>query len=348
MFGNAGVQVVITRQEGSGFNSLIGSNLRVQATPVSVVANYNKVLPSLNMNFDVGDGHTFRLAAAKVISRPRIDFLNPGSTVNFRNNVANVTNPDPALGPWVSRSGNAQLRPYEADQMDLSYEYYFAPDGFFSVTGFYKDLKNWNVATTTVADFTQFYIPGFHQAVSSDGLTTFTPATFRGVNTTYTGGLKGSVKGVELQASLPFGHFISALDGFGITGGAAFTKGKLDNGSAIPGLSKRVYQATAYFEKAGFSIRGSVNKRSAWLSEDRGGSNSISPVNRSGQTLVDAQIGYDFKDSGLGFLEGLRISLQGQNLTDERDVYTDSNSGLITRHETFGRNFMLNATFSFF
>jgi iron complex outermembrane recepter protein len=347
-FGNAGVQVVVTRQEGSGFNSLIGPNLRVQATPTSDVSNYTKVLPSMNLNFDLGGGHTLRLSAAKVISRPRIDFLNPGSTVNFRNNVANVTNTDPALGPWVSRSGNAKLRPYEADQADLSYEYYFAPDGFFSITGFYKDLKNWNVATTTVVDFTEFYIPGFHQAVSSDGLTTFTPATFQGVNTTFTGGLKGSVKGVEVQASLPFGHFVPALDGFGILGAAAFTDGELDDGSAIPGQSKRVYQATAYYEKGGFSIRGSVNKRSSWLSEDRGGSNSIAPVNRSGQTLVDAQIGYDFKDSGLGFLSGLRVSLQGQNLTNERDVYTDSNSGLNTRVETFGSNFMLNVTYSFF
>ncbi len=348
VFGNVGVQAVITRQEGSGFNSLVGSNLRVLATPVSDRANYTKVLPSANLNFDLGGGHTIRLAAAKVISRPRIDFLNPGSTVNFRNNVANVTNPDPALGPWVSRSGNAQLRPYEANQADLSYEYYFAPDGFISLTGFYKKLTNWNVATTTVVDFTQFYIPGFHQAVSSNNLTTFTPATFLGVNTTYTGGLEGDVKGFEAQASLPFGHFIGALDGFGVVGGVAYTDGGLDNGSAVPGLSKWVYQGTAYFEKAGFSARVSANKRSGWLSEDRGGSNSISPVNRAGQTLVDAQIGYDFKDSGLSFLSGLRLSLQGQNLTNEKDTYVDTNSGLVTRVETFGRNFMLNATFSFF
>jgi hypothetical protein len=28
------------------------------------------------------------------------------------------------------------------------------------------------------------------------------------VNTTYTGGLKGSVKGIELQATLPFGRLV--------------------------------------------------------------------------------------------------------------------------------------------
>ena len=348
MFGNVGVQGVFTKQRGSGFNSVIGANQLDIATPVNDGASYGRVLPSLNLNFDLDNGHTIRFAAAKVISRPRIDYLNPGSSVKFRNNVANVTNTDPGLGPWVSTSGNAQLRPYEANQFDASYEYYFAKDGFISITGFYKDLVNWNVAATTVRDYTQFYIPGYHQAVSSDGQTVFTPATFKGLNTTFSGGLKGSVKGVELQASLPFGRLVHALDGFGLIGGAAFTDGKLNDGSDVPGLSKRVFQLTGYFEKGGFSARASMNKRSAWLSEDRGGSNTISPVRRAGETLVDAQVGFDFKNTGLDYLKGLRISLQAQNLTNQKDVYTDTASGLVTRVETFGRNFMLNATYSFF
>jgi iron complex outermembrane receptor protein len=268
--------------------------------------------------------------------------------VKFANNVAAVTNANPELGPWTSRSGNATLRPYEANQADLSYEYYFASDGFVSVSGFYKDLRNWNVQTTTLRDFREFYIPGYHQAVSSDGRTIFTPATFQGLNTTFTGGLKGTVKGVELQGSLPFGRFLNALDGFGLTGGAAFTDGKLDDGTRIPGLSARVFQGTAYFEKAGFSARVSANNRSSWLSEDRGGSNSIAPANRSGQTLVDAQIGFDFANTNIDYLSRLRVSLQAQNLTDQRDVYTDNASGLTTRTETFGRNFLLNLTYALF
>lgn len=348
LFGNVGVQGLITRQRATGFNALVGSNLRVQATPVSDGANYTRVLPSLNLNGDLGGGHTLRFSVAKVVSRPRIDFLNPGSSVKFSNNVANVTNANPALGPWTSKSGNARLRPYEANQADLSYEYYFASNGFLSASVFYKDLLNWNVSTTTVRDFTQFYIPGYHRAVSSDGTTVFTPATFQGLNTTFTGGLKGKVKGVELQASLPFGHFIGALEGFGLTGAAAFTDGSLDDDTRIPGLSARVFQGTAYFEKSGFSARLSANRRSDWLSEDRGGSNSISPANRTGQTLVDAQIGYDFAGTNIDYLRGLRVSVQAQNLTNQQDRYVDSVSGLLTRNETFGRNFLLNLTYSFF
>lgn len=347
VFGNIGVQGVFTKQRGTGFNSLIGADYKVTATPVSDGASYGKALPSLNLNLDVGRGKTLRFSASKVISRPRIDYLNPGSSVKFANNISNVLNTDPALGPWSSKSGNAQLRPYEANQLDLSYEYYFAPDGFISVSGFYKDLVNWNVSTTTIRDYTQFYIPSYHYG-TDDNNVKHPPATFKGVNTTYTGGLKGKVKGVEFQASLPFGRFIPALDGFGLLGAAAITDGHLNNGKAVPGLSDEVYQLTGYFEKAGFSIRGSMNRRTGWLSEDRGGSNTINDVNRAGQTLVDAQIGYDFKGTGVPYLSGLKLSLQGTNLTNQKDIYTDSASGLVTKVETFGRTYMLNATYSFF
>ena len=60
--------------------------------------------------------------------------------MTFFNNLFAVTNPDPASGPWSSTTGNAQLRPNEVNQADLSYEWYFAKDGYVSVGGFYKDI----------------------------------------------------------------------------------------------------------------------------------------------------------------------------------------------------------------
>jgi iron complex outermembrane receptor protein len=348
LYGNAGLQVVSTKQTGSGYSSYTGADLFDIAKPIKDSAKYSNLLPSLNVNIDFDGKQTLRFAVAKVISRPRIDSLNPGSAVAFKNNVANVTSTDPVQGPWYSNGGNTQLKPYEANQYDLSYENYFSRDGFVSISVFYKDIVNWNKLSTTIQDYTQFYIPGYDQAVSSDGLTIYTPATFKGVNTTYVGGFKGTVKGAEIQATLPLGDFIPVLDGFGLVGGMAYTDGSLKDGSAIPGLSKFVYQASAFYEKGGFSARVSGNRRSAWLSEDRGGSNTLSPVNRAAETLVDAQIGYDFNKTGIPALKGLKISLQGQNLTNQKDTYTDSTTGLVLRSETFGRTVLLNATYSFY
>jgi iron complex outermembrane receptor protein len=114
----------------------------------------------------------------------------------------------------------------------------------------------------------------------------------------------------------------------------------------VPGLSEEVYSLIAFYERGGFEMRVSATKRDDFLSEDRGGSNSLTDVTRSGTELVDAQISYDFADSSSRWLSGLRISLQGQNLTDEDDVTTDD-QGRVTKVETYGRNFLLTFNYSF-
>ena len=70
-------------------------------------------------------------------------------------------------------------------------------------------------------------------------------------------------------------------------------------------------------------------------------------ADRGGATIVDAQISYDFADTDIPNLDGLRISLQGTNLTDEGDETFDDN-GIITRNREFGPVYMLNLNYSFF
>jgi iron complex outermembrane receptor protein len=326
---------------------VIGSSLVDIATPTSGSAKYNLVLPSLNLNLDLGDGHTVRFAAGKSASRARIDSLNPGSSIKFANNASNVANPNPVQGPWSSHGGDATLRPYQDNYVDLSYEWYFARDGFISATVFYKDITNWNVLSSTLRDYHAFYIPGYHQGIDTNG-NIVTPATFLGVNSTYVGGLKGRDEGAEVQATVPVGRYVPLLKGFGVTGGVAWNSGRLQGGSPIPGLSDRVWQATAFYANGGFEARVSANSRTKFLSEERGGSNTLSAIERSPTTMVDAQLSYDFNKSSFTQLKGLKVSLQGQNLTNQKDNYTDTSTGLTVRNESFGSNFLLNFTYSFF
>ena len=82
--------------------------------------------------------------------------------------------------------------------------------------------------------------------------------------------------GVELAATLPFGEFIPALDGFGITGGVSYTKSKIHiyrrSAPTRPARAIRNGWRTAplYFEKWGFSARGSVRYRSSFQGEVSG------------------------------------------------------------------------------
>ena len=59
------------------------------------------------------------------------------------------------------------------------------------------------------------------------------------------------------------------------------------------------------------------------------------------------KISYDFENSGIQYLEGLRVSLQGTNLTDEAEETRDEN-GLVTLRREFGPSYLLNFNYSFY
>lgn len=345
-FGNAGLQFINTRQSSTGYTALTGPDLFVQATPVEDGANYNKVLPSLNLNFEVAQNQTVRFAASKAISRARIDYLKPGGNVKFRQNVNEVTQTDPARGPWLSNTGNPKLRPNEVNQFDLAHEWYFAKDGYLSVGGFYKDIVNWSRSGQQVVDYSQYYIPSYHRGVDTNG-NVYAPATFKGINTFYQDGLKGKVNGLELAATVPLRLIAKPLDGFGIVANASLNNGHLGDGADIPGLSKHAYQLTAFYENGGFSARVAGTRRSAFLSEARAGSNTLAPANRQALTLWDAQVSYDFSGSDYPQLKGLRLSLQAQNLSKQNDVTVDSASGQITQYDRYGARYQVSAKYSF-
>jgi len=345
--GNFGLQIINADQTGDGFGSLIGPSGFVEATPITDGDDYTDVLPSVNVNFELADGHILRLAASKTQSRPRLDYMKPNNQVNFNFNAGNVSNPNPAAGPWSGSAGNARLKPLEANQFDLAYDWYFAEDGFFSGAFFYKDLTNWHGDGSFIADFSPFYVPGYHESVDPNTGEVITPATFLGVVSAKADGLEGNVEGWEFQINLPFHVFSDALDGFGVQGSAAFYSGKLDNGAGVPGLSEETFGSTVYWERGGFQARVSWTKRDSFDTETPQLSLALTPTRDQGAELIDAQIAYDFGLGGFDSLDGLTISLQGQNLGDEDTLQTDSDARQVTKYQTFGSNYLLGINYKF-
>ncbi|MEM7284091.1 MAG: TonB-dependent receptor, partial [Pseudomonadota bacterium] len=111
LYGNLGVQIVNVDQQGSGFDSRIGQDLFVTASGIVDGDDYTDVLPSLNVNYEIAEGHVIRAAASKTVSRPRLDDMRPNNQVSFNFNFANVASTDPENGPWSATAGNARLQP---------------------------------------------------------------------------------------------------------------------------------------------------------------------------------------------------------------------------------------------
>ncbi len=340
--GNIGVQIVHTNQSATGFSTSSDAAGFTHAVPVSGGDKYTDILPSLNLSFEIAENQFIRTALSKVQSRPRLDDMRPNKQVSFQFNDTNILSTDPANSAWSGSSGNPKLRPLEANQFDLSYENYFADDGFFAVSFFFKDLTNWQKGGVTTADFSDSYIPGFHQTTTG-----LPPATFLGSLSFREDGLKGFVRGWEYQAKIPFRLINDTLDGLGVIFSATFMDGKLGDDGRVPGLSQENYSLTAYYERNGFEFRISGTKRDDFLTETRGLSLALQNAVDQGGEVWDAQVSYDFSESSIDSLQGLRVSFQVQNLTDEPSIQANENDPRqITLYQSYGANYLLSFNYS--
>ncbi|WP_379545911.1 TonB-dependent receptor [Qipengyuania sp. DSG2-2] len=329
--GNIGVQAINTDQRSSG----IGFPGGVQ-TPISAGDSYWDILPSANLSLRFDSDFVIRVAASRQIQRPRLDDLR--SAIGYG---LNFTGPGPdGSSPFISGGGgNPFLRPYRANAFDMTFEKYFGRGGVIAAQLYYKDIKSYIDKSVFTFDYTGFPLPAGPVPPSRIGL-------LDAPNNT--GG--GDFYGAELGATIPFGMFSEALEGFGFTGGVGYTETKVEdafgNVDEIPGYSKWVANGTAYYERYGFNARASVRHRSGFLGDFTGFGGALNRKNALSETIVDAQIGYDFEG---GALDGLSVYLQGQNLTNEPFVAIDGNGNplQVVDYQSFGRRFLAGFTFRF-
>lgn len=121
--GNFGVRYVRTKQSATGLSTLT-------TTTISTTANrtYDDTLPSFNLVAEITPDFLIRLGAAKVMSRPGLGNLTPGSTVAVAGSARTIA------------TGNPDLDPIRATNVDLGFEWYFAEGAMAGVGLFYKDI----------------------------------------------------------------------------------------------------------------------------------------------------------------------------------------------------------------
>lgn len=331
--GNVGVHAINASQQSSGIAFANG-----QQVNVSLGADYWDVLPSANLSLRFDSDWIIRFAASRQIQRPRLDDLR--SAIGYGINT-NVGESPTGVAPFISGGGgNPLLRPFRANALDFNVEKYFnGGTGVLALQLFYKDIVSYIDRGRLIFDFAGLPTPAGLPPATTVG---FLDAT---VNTP-----GGDFYGVEASFVLPLDTFTQALDGFGVTGGVGYTDSKVEdfngNLATIPGYSKWTANGTAYFEKWGFSARGSVRYRSSFLADFSGFGGSPTRRRARSEMIVDAQIGYDF--SG-GALNGLAIYIQGQNLTNEPFVsqFDVPVPEAVIDYQEYGRRFQAGFTYRF-
>ncbi|HEY5546640.1 MAG TPA: TonB-dependent receptor, partial [Gemmatimonadaceae bacterium] len=331
--GNVGVRYVETKQETTGYTFTSGSPLLQ-----TVERTYDNTLPSLNMVFEATDEFLIRIGAAKTMTRPPLGNLSPGAVVSVSGNNRTVT------------AGNPQLDPFEADNYDLAFEWYFAEESLVAVALFYKDIGSFIQTIRSTMPFTgnPLGLPD-SVAIAACGATPgCTPdADWQFSLPANTPG--GELKGFEISYQQPFTFLPAPFDGFGAilnyTGVESDVQyldatGAVVTTANLTGLSESAYNATIYFENERFSARVSAAYRDEYLTTVPGRNGN--DIEGTAETLnIDAAASFTLNDN-------IEFTLEALNLTDEfQDQWVDSLGDRLSYYHHTGREYFLGARFRF-
>ncbi|MDR7332919.1 TonB-dependent receptor [Roseateles asaccharophilus] len=354
--GNIGVQLVHTSQTASGNQVDLAkcTGITVETCPYVVRTDgtsYNHLLPSLNLTFDLGSQQLLRIGAGKQVARANLD--NMKASLDF--SVQTATALQPALTGFA---GNPRLKPYAAKALDVSYEKYFGKHGYVALAGFFKKLDNYVINSPRQFDFKPYTSP-----------TTPLPATGPyagstvGFLTQPVNGNGGNMHGFEFTLNLPGSMLHRWLDGFGTQVSHSYTDSSIrlptagfvspQNGPVfrdsvaeigLPGLSKNVTTLRLYYERAGFQLAWAAHKRSDFIGQILDYRSDSQFTFIKGETIVGAQVGYEFQS---GWLKGLSVLLQGHNMTNEpfQEYTTDRN--IVTNKVVYGKTYRLGLNYKY-
>ena len=269
--GNAGVRLVNTDFEGTAYDSGLQQF-------VTDDQDYDNVLPSVNLTLGLMDDMHVRLGLSKALSRP-----NPVDLVPSRDLDNDLDG---------ARVGNPNLKPMEAEQVDLSWEWYHNESSLLSVAYFYKELENIFVNNTSLDPNHDSDDDGDIDA-DDDPFETRTTINKPG----------GKLKGAEIAYQTVFDFLPSPFDGFGLVANYTYSDsesaptGNLNQVDGLilplPNQSENSYNLILFWEKWGVSTRLAYNYRDYRLQGDSMNRTSVQPLGIVDPLETEAQRSLD-------------------------------------------------------
>ncbi len=314
--GNVGVRYVTTDLESFG---LTGDALAARTggplTELHYKHDYSNILPSINLSYKLQDDMVLRFAAATVIARPDFSQATAGgkSSVDgwMELDYEGIQDEDSYI------DGNVYLDPYEANQFDVSYEYYFSETGMFSAGIFYKDISSFVyedvIIGQTVVDgleteqFTRLpFLNAEHVTCNCRNTPDNQPVDYPLYFESYTkpvNGDGGFIRGLEL-GFLTTLEMIPGMENYGVQANYTLAASEADFASAsnpdvdlpFENQSEHSYNLTGFYESDNLMVRIAYNWRSESLNEISSSIDGYSVWNDEyGQ--LDASFSYNITES---------------------------------------------------
>ena len=235
----------------------------------SFTNDYNNVLPSVALTYTLDENLLLRAGAYQSIVRPKMSKIAPRLE----------TNEDMEI-----EAGNPFLQPYEASNLDISLEYYFAPAAVVQAGLFYKDIDNFIVDREFADDDAPYN------------------GTYNGVEFVEAlipqNGESAKVQGLELAYNQAFESGLIV----GVNYTYTDTEGDVGERTIVlPSTSKETFNATLGYEAGKLSTRLTYSYRDDYL--DELGGDALEDRWVQDQTKLDLTASYEAYDNGSVFVK---------------------------------------------
>lgn len=239
--GVIGVRVSKTDATIDANNATVGTDGKTVYTPTTSKTSSTDVLPSANFKLELRNDLLARASYSKTLTRPNFADLNPATAYIRPNGTTNVAS---------ASGGNPDLKPFTAQNLDGTLEWYFAPTGSISGTVFRHNFDGYIVNRVVSENF-----EGVAYNVT------------RPVNSA-----KGHLQGVELAYQQFYDGLPGWLSGFGLQANVTYTEGGVTSGDTplllnkpFQGMSRLSYNIVGLYEKDAWSARLAYNWRSKYV-----------------------------------------------------------------------------------
>jgi TonB-dependent receptor len=302
---------------------------------------YHNVLPSASFAYSL---------------TPEVILRASGSKSMTRANPADLRQTRLSIGDQGARQGNVtnpNLKPFEANNLDLGAEYYFTREAYVALSGFAKDITSrpgTRTQTLSLAQLDQMYgtvglTDAQNQSVLASG---GRDKHLVEVTEPYNIDTKLKVRGVEFTWQQPLDML--PVKGFGFTGNFTYTRqtDEAKNAPPVAGVPPRTNNLTVYYERNGYSFRVSRQYTSTMVTNTSTGLNvpGGAYAYSTPRTQIDLSGSINLKRA-FGFAYNTDLSISAWNLNNAiSKTYTQFENAIFDENRP-GRSYTVSLRSTF-
>ena len=315
-------------------------------------------LPSLNIRFGLTEDVFIRFAASRALARPdmglyknvlnisRVDANCESGTITYEIPGDCTSTPVAYTPRYTAEIGNPRLEPTTADQLDLTWEWYFSDTGSLTAAVFFKKFKNYLTNASFVQNLTN---NGVTRPVSVTAPTTGAGAELQGFEVAYQQFLDVLPApwdgfGYQLNFTYVDNKGIKNTNLASVAGDGGVEQDPLITFTDLPleGYSKTAYNIVAMYDKGKISARLAYNWRDKYLVTQSDCCIKL-PIWQDDYGQLDGSVHFRPTDR-------LDFYLEGQNLTNSETVLFQqvTNDGMLLPRSWFvnDRRFQIGLRYS--